>query len=501
MRAIEREEHAASVQRMRGASRIGLGMWPTFALLDLLVDSFISPGTLRALLGLRAAGVVLVVAAFLRLREARLPSPRLLLGLDLLVFTTLSLLIALQCLLCGGVKSPLAPGIILVMIGRAAVTADPWHRGLLHYGAMALTFPLCCGLGALFLPAVLRGFADGAALASFALNVSFLFGACGTIVFAGHGMWLLRRRSFEERNVGRYRLLRRIGVGGMGEVWVAQHQGLKREVALKILKLGLQAAPAALARFEREVLVTAELTHPNTIRLMDYGSTPEGIWYYAMELLSGVDLRALVKREGPLPPARALHLLRQACASLAEAHRRGLVHRDIKPENLFVTTLGDTQDFVKVLDFGIVGFAGTTAPPAKAFESEGALTVAGGLVGTPHYISPEAARGQATDARSDVYGLGAVLYFALVGRPPFEAPAEWVLLRKHVEETPTPPSQVLAARGGAALPADLEAVVLRCLHKDPAARYASAEELGAALDGCQDAGAWDASGRGRGGHS
>src|SRR5690606_13053594 len=156
--------------------------------------------------------------------------------------------------------------------------------------------------------------------------------------------------------------------GGMGEVWAAWHKGLGREVAVKMLRLeggpqGLESDPVAVERFRREVRATSELSHPNPVRVFDYGATEDGILYYAMELLEGENLRSLVRREGPLPPARAVHLVSQAARALAEAHRKGIVHRDVKPENVFVVDAGGERDFVKVLDFGIAKVLG--APPAE----------------------------------------------------------------------------------------------------------------------------------------
>ena len=237
----------------------------------------------------------------------------------------------------------------------------------------------------------------------------------------------VRRQVFEARSLGRYRLTRRLGAGGMGEVWLAHHAALKRDVAVKILRPGAEGhTPGSIARFEREVRATAELVHPNTVRVFDYGVTDDGLQYYAMELLSGVDMATLVEREGALPPARALLLIGQASRALAEAHDHGIVHRDIKPENLFVTSLGGEPDFVKVLDFGI----------AKVSAGDTTMTSAGSVLGTPAFISPEVATGLPADARSDVYALGAVLYFLLSGCRPFEAASIGAMLVAHISEPP-----------------------------------------------------------------
>src|SRR5690606_23588783 len=215
---------------------------------------------------------------------------------------------------------------------------------------------------------------------------------------------------------------------------------------------------------------TAELVHPHTVRVFDYGVTEDGLWYYAMELLDGDDLHALVSREGPLEPARAARLIWQAAKALGEAHARGIVHRDVKPENLFVTRIGGEGEFVKVLDFGLVKLVRR--------ERTGALTGDGWTVGTPRWVSPEVVTGAEADPRSDVYGLGAVLYFLLTGVPPFDYRDVPSMLMAHVNEPPQPPSHRL----GAPLPAEIEAIVMRCLEKEPASRFAGAADLAAALE-------------------
>jgi serine/threonine-protein kinase len=225
-------------------------------------------------------------------------------------------------------------------------------------------------------------------------------------------------------------------------------------------------------------MATAELAHPNTVRIYDHGVTEDGLWYYAMELLSGEDLGTLVRHEGPLAPARALHLVRQLARAMAEAHAHGIIHRDIKPENIFVTTLGGEVDFVKVLDFGIAKF--------DRADGSGRLTTTGFVAGTPAYVAPEVTTGGAADARTDVYGIGGTLYYALTGTIPFRADNARAMFQKHLCE----PLEAPSARRGEPLPADLEAVVVRAMSKQPEDRYAHAGELAHALDAC-DAAAWE----------
>lgn len=232
-------------------------------------------------------------------------------------------------------------------------------------------------------------------------------------------------------------------------------------------------------RVESEVQLTSQLTHPNTIAIYDYGRTPEGVFYYAMEYLEGISLDELVKRHGPQSEGRVIHLLLQVCHSLAEAHAVGLVHRDIKPANIFLTRRGGVPDFVKVLDFGLVKApvpAGTLAGPAEQ-----------DIMGTPLYLSPEAIEQPATvDARSDLYSVGAVGYYLLTGHPLFEGGGIEDILRHQVRTTPPIPSAVL----GRTISADLELLVMRCLAKAPAERLPSATALAEALGRCRESSAW-----------
>ena len=284
----------------------------------------------------------------------------------------------------------------------------------------------------------------------------------------------LRAEVREARRFGQYVLERKIGEGAMGVVYRATHAMLRRPAAIKLL-LKDRASEAELVRFEREVQLTSRLVHPNTISIFDYGRTAEGVFYYVMEYLDGLDLQSLVDRYGPVAPARAIHILAQISGALAEAHALGLIHRDIKPANIVLTERPDEPDVVKVVDFGLV----------KSFGGNLAASAAGdAIVGTPLYMAPEAiSRPDTVDARSDLYAVGAVAYFLLTGRQVFEAATVLEVCSKHLLEAPVPPSQRL----GKALPADHEAIVLGCLAKDRDARPASAAALRAALLACADA--------------
>jgi serine/threonine protein kinase len=277
--------------------------------------------------------------------------------------------------------------------------------------------------------------------------------------------------------IGRHTVLARLGGGGMGEVFRAEHELLKRECAIKLIRPGVDADPAAVARFELEVRATARLSHWNTVEVYDYGRTDEGTFYYVMELLAGLTLADLVKHYGPLPPSRAVYLLTQLCDALREAHAKGLVHRDVKPANVFAARRGGVYDVAKLLDFGLVQQS-VREPTADRST----------ISGSPAYMAPEqGVLGGEADARSDLYSLGAVGYFLLAGRPPFDGPTVLDQIAAHTKEPVVPPS----ARG-VAVPADLERVILKCLAKQPVDRYPDAAALKRALLGCECAGGWDA---------
>jgi serine/threonine protein kinase len=287
-----------------------------------------------------------------------------------------------------------------------------------------------------------------------------------------------RRAAVEAKQLGQYSLDEKIGEGGMGVVYRGHHAMLRRPTAIKLLNVE-RTTDESIARFEREVQITSQLIHPNTIVIFDYGRTPEGVFYYAMEYLEGVNLETLVRQHGPQHEGRVIHILQQVCGSLAEAHGAGLVHRDIKPANLVLTQRGGAHDFVKVLDFGLV----------KALDSkqQASLTAAGSLTGTPLYLSPEAIQNpEQVDHRSDLYAVGAVGYFLVTGTPVFGGDSVVEICMKHVQATVDPPSQRLGRR----VSPDLEALVLRCLSKRPEDRPQSAGELIDELEGLAAAKTW-----------
>jgi eukaryotic-like serine/threonine-protein kinase len=292
-------------------------------------------------------------------------------------------------------------------------------------------------------------------------------------VLACSRLEILQRQAGEARKLGQYVLKEKLGGGGMGEVYRAEHALLRRPCALKVIRPERAVDPKNLRRFEREVQTTATLTHPNTVQIFDYGHAEDGTFYYVMEYLPGLTLEELVKREGPLPPARAIHFLRQICGALKEAHGRGLIHRDIKPGNVMICERGGIANVAKLLDFGLV------LPAVSETDGE-KLTQDGMVTGTPAYLSPEQAGGQdKVDARSDIYSLGALAYFLLTGQPPFAGRSGVKMLAAHLYEEP---ERLVSRRPD--IPPDLEAVVLRCLAKDPERRFADVESLDVALAGC-----------------
>ena len=288
----------------------------------------------------------------------------------------------------------------------------------------------------------------------------------------------LRAAVLEAKQLGQYTLEEKLGQGGMGTVYKAKHAMLRRPTAVKLLDVA-NMTDVAVARFEREVQMTSALTHPNTVAIYDYGRTPEGIFYYAMEYLDGTNLDDLVRKYGPLPEARVVHLLKQVCGALAEAHAAGLVHRDVKPANIFLTRRGGVADFVKVLDFGLVKVADAR---------EASVTSANTVTGTPLYLSPEGiSRPDSVGPPADVYALGAVAYYLLVGRPVFDGTAVVEICMKHLNDEPTPPSA-----SGVSVGAEFERLLLRCLAKSPDARPPHAGALLAELEDLAFAEKWTA---------
>jgi serine/threonine-protein kinase len=304
------------------------------------------------------------------------------------------------------------------------------------------------------------------------------FVAAGIAVAAARFIHGSRLAAFRARRLSQYELIRETGKGGMGRVYEARHVMLKRPCAIKIIEPE-KLSERNLAGFEREVRAASLLTHPNTIEIYDYGQTNEGLFFYVMELLPGMNLWQLVEETGPLPAERAVHFLVQICGALQEAHNHGIFHRDIKPANIFVTERGGIFDFAKLLDFGLVR---VTHHDAEGQSKERTMTA-----GTPAYMSPEQiANFDGVDSRSDIYSLGAVGYFLLVGHPPFQGRSQAEVLLAHVNEPVKSPKQLRPD-----LSFEVSQVIEKCLAKSPDDRYQSAEELKLALTKCSLPQTWN----------
>src|SRR5215471_10601985 len=385
-------------------------------------------------------------------------------GLPTLFFLMLQHRQTLQDVSRGFMPPPLSFWPLLILTYGMFIP-NTWRRAALVVGAMALA-PV------LLIAGMILVYPEGAAVTTVTdvmQHVLLLLVAAVASVFGTHLINTLRREEFEARQLGQYRLIEPLGAGGMGEVYLAEHRMLKRPCAIKLIHPERAGDPQVLARFEREVRMTARLSHWNTVEIFDYGRTDDGTFFYVMEYLPGLSLEDLLQRHGPLPPERVVHLVRQVCQGLREAHGIGLIHRDIKPGNVFVAQRGGLYDVAKLLDFGLV------KPVAEVPSAR--LTHEGAISGTPLFMSPEQAQGRGDlDARSDIYSLGAVAYTLLSGRPPFERTNPLEVIVAHARDEVVPPS-----RQRPDVPADLERVILRCLAKRPEDRFRDAESLDQAL--------------------
>ncbi len=304
--------------------------------------------------------------------------------------------------------------------------------------------------------------------------------------FASHWVYGLGTDIAKARELGSYKLTSLLGRGGMGEVWRAEHRLLARPAAIKLVRPEVlaggaaESAEQAVRRFEREAQATAAMRSPHTIQVYDFGVSDQGVFYYVMELLQGLSCDVIIRRYGPQPAARVVHLLRQVCSSLAEAHDAGLIHRDIKPANVFVCVYGREVDFVKVLDFGLV-------KPQSEFAGDVQLTGEQVTVGSPAFMAPEQVLGdRPLDGRTDLYAVGCLGYWLLTGQYVFEGETAMEILLHHARTEPT----ALSKRTELHVPEGLERLILQCLEKEPARRPASAELLGERLAACTDGTSW-----------
>ena len=380
-------------------------------------------------------------------------------------------------------EQPLTRAVADAVQGNSGDDADGFrdYRGVMKVGAWRWLaeddFGVATEIDAAeaFLPVFLLRRAFWVLMSLLALSAIGIFLA---MLFMAHQQRSMQKVTMAAMQLGQYALEEKLGAGGMGTVYKARHALLRRPTAVKLLNLE-QMSEAAVARFEREVQLTSSLNHPNTVQIFDYGRTPDGIFYYVMEYLDGMNLDDLVRRFGPLPEARLVYLLKQACGALGEAHAAGLVHRDIKPANIFLTCRGGLHDFVKVLDFGLV--------KTMAASDEANLTNPNSVTGTPYYLSPEGVnQPDRVDTRSDVYALGAVGYFLLTGTPVFNGATVIEICLKHSKELPDPPS----VRKRQPVSAELEELLLRCLAKSADDRPANATALLRELETIHVTGTW-----------
>jgi tRNA A-37 threonylcarbamoyl transferase component Bud32 len=446
---------------------IGGLAWASFVVVDIAGawqwhDAAAIPG----LLALRLLGTAFLAAVYSVVRWVPLRA-RSLDAVDVTTCLIVGTLASIMGIEYGGAASRDFAGIMLMVCFRATLVPASWKRTAVSVGAFALTWPAVNAAAALLVPSVRAQWSSAHVPGDFVLGVMFILLAAVMCTAASHSMWSDRLKATEVRRLGNYRLQMRLASGGNGDVWLARQEPLGRDVVLKVLKDHGLPSIEKVRRFEREARAAASLKHPNTIRIFEFGVSAEGILFIAMELLEGLDLDRLVEITGPLPPARAVRFVLQACASLVEAHDAGIVHRDIKPANLYVTRVGEEHDFLKLLDFGV----------ARLPEGAATLTAEGTLFGTPAYMSPEVCEGDRATPRSDIYSLGAVLYFMLTGTPLFPDKTFSQTILSQISRTPELPSQRL----GAAIPPALEAVVMRCLEKKPERRFQSVRDLEVAI--------------------
>jgi hypothetical protein len=461
---LENETERAELRR---AAVLACWIWPAFTLLDLYMSFALFPeASLGLLLGMRAVNEALFLFVH-RLSRSNGPVARTRRayfgGLQLC-----AVFIGLMALGFGGLNSSYMHGLSVAMLVVAIVLPSRWQLAIRMLAPIGLAYPIVMGAAALFSPEVRAAWLDRHALLTFIGQYAFVVAVALVGAVCSHVVWAARQQVYQARKLGRFRLEVPIGEGGMNQVWLAWDAPLQRRVALKILRPAGGQGGQAVQRFEREARAASKLADPHTVRIFDFGASDDGIYYIAMEYLRGADLGALVSGHGPMSPARVVHFGVQACASLAEAHEAGIVHRDIKPQNFFVTRIGDDHDFLKLLDFGLARVDGDGDPR---------LTRTGVLSGTPAFMASEVCRGEQADARSDIYGLGATMYFLLTGSPPFVGPSAGHVMAAHVREPPERPS----TRRGEPIPEALEQVVLRCLAKEPGERFQTAQALASAL--------------------
>jgi serine/threonine-protein kinase len=380
-----------------------------------------------------------------------------------------------------------AIGFFALIVVYGMFIPNRWRRAAVVIGIMAVAPALVALVLWVGYPKLRIALSPVLTLQDVSFTALFILAGSIIAIIGSHLVDTMRTSAARMREMGMYKLKERIGSGGMGEVWKAEHRLLARPAAIKMIRSDVLTADGngqvdfLVQRFQREAQITASLRSPHTVELYDFGNTLAGTFYYVMEFLQGFDLDTLVERFGPLPPERATYLLKQAADSLTEAHSKGLIHRDIKPSNIHVGQMGTYNDFVKVLDFGLV----KAIPQLGTDEMK--LTAEGTTTGTPAFMAPEVALGKTEiDARSDIYALGCVGYWLLTGMLVFEGETPMEIVVNHVKSPPVPPSQ----RSEFEIPACLDETIMACLSKDPAERPQEMSELAEMLDACQLAERW-----------
>ena len=446
---IHRHQAAGEILRARSLLVVACSLWLVVGLgLDLFTHSILGTGSLTFVLIVRFSTTAFHVAVVMPLFRSPLPTPKVASVLVVSVFPVSAFSLMLMATHMGGLTSPYVTAVFVVLMGQAIAWPGPWQRGVVWAALSGFSYPLGLLVATRFDPELAAQLADTQAVTVFLVYTAVLLAGVIVVVWGSHVMWSLRQSVFESRKLGRYRLHKRIGQGGMGEVWRAEDRALRRNVALKILSPEHGRKPSRVARFEREIQATAAITHPNVVRIHDWGVTDDGVWYYAMDLLEGTDLSTVVKRCGILPPALAIHLFVPAAQGLAEAHRHGIVHRDVKPGNMFVIVSDLEPVRIELLDFGIARIG-----------DEAELTLAGAVMGTPGFMAPEIVAGAPGNQRADIYSFAAAMYYALTGKTPRDT--------KHAAASELVPS----------IPAKLDDVLVRALDAEPSRRQADADEL------------------------
>ncbi|HVK73335.1 MAG TPA: serine/threonine-protein kinase [Kofleriaceae bacterium] len=466
------------VDGMRRASGIGAVAYAVFAGFDVLLALLLyRDARLDLVIACRVAGTGVLFGWYFYARATR-ASLRSMIAATAVALAASTGLMGLMANQLGGLLSPYVHGLAFYYVGVAVLMPSPWRRMLAIQLPAHLMFVIALGVSTWVDGAHAAQWASREAVTRFAIAAVIETALLAFATLSAHTLWASRAQLYRARRLGRYRLQAPLGHGGMNEVWLARDDNLARDVAIKVLHGAPGGDDDRWQRFEREAQVASSLTSPHTVRIYDYGASDDGITYIAMEYLRGLDLADLVGGFGPLDVRRAIHMIRQAARSLAEAHERGLVHRDIKPANLFALSSADAPDFVKVLDFGLV------RELTRPVDDHG---LDGQTLGTPAYMAPEQFLGADVTAASDVYGLGATLFFLLTGGPPCDdTDGDAALWRQHA--TPRLPS--VRERRGEEVPAALEAILAQALSKHPADRYPDASALLRALDDLPELGPW-----------